>query len=75
MLSNPLGLLTLSDEPVSTPPTSGPDSEMGTTDLFQHVLDNDLALDPIHLGLLTESDFERLLTLCICFCFSRLSVY
>ncbi|GAA5995286.1 uncharacterized protein JCM10292_005079 [Rhodotorula paludigena] len=63
VLSNPLGLLTLTDEPVSTPSTSGPDSEMGTTDVFQHVLDSDLALDPIHLGLLTESDFERLLTL------------
>ncbi|GJN93242.1 hypothetical protein Rhopal_006289-T1 [Rhodotorula paludigena] len=38
VLSNPLGLLTLTDEPVSTPSTSGPDSEMGTTDLFQHRL-------------------------------------
>ncbi|GAA5914069.1 hypothetical protein JCM6882_001840 [Rhodosporidiobolus microsporus] len=59
VLTNPLNLLTLSSEEPSSATTADPPPPPPS--LFDHVFDADPELDPVHLGLLSEEDFERLL--------------
>ncbi|GAA6023720.1 hypothetical protein JCM10207_000234 [Rhodosporidiobolus poonsookiae] len=66
VLTNPMSLLSLSTASEAPPavaaftPSPAPSP---SSSLFDHVLDADPLLDPVYLGLVTETEFEQLLRL------------